>query len=246
MSASAAGHGPGAVARAHVLVVDDDIEIRSMLRRVLLAEGYDVDTATTAEDGVRLASERRPELVVMDIGLPDEDGIDAVARLRDAGRWVPVLMLTAHGDLERRVDSFRAGADDFLAKPFHVEELLLRLDALLRRARGSDLEHADSRMRRGDVLIDTATRRCWRGAREVELSPREFSLLEYLVRNAGAALSRDQLVDAVWDGDVAEGSNLVDVYVGYLRRKLEADGEPRLIRTVRGHGFQFTPGGTDT
>ncbi len=243
MSDAVAGHVPDAMARAHVLVVDDDVEIRSMLRRVLLAEGFDVDTATNAEDGIRLAAERRPELVVMDIGVPDGDGIDAVARLRDAGRWVPVLMLTAHGDLERRVDSFRAGADDFLAKPFHVEELLARLDALLRRASGTGLERPDARLRRGDVLLDAQARRCWRGTREVELSPREFALLEYLVRNAGTALSRDQLVDEVWDGEVADGSNLVDVYVGYLRRKLEADGEPRLIRTVRGHGFLFAPGG---
>ncbi|MCB0877937.1 MAG: response regulator transcription factor [Thermoleophilia bacterium] len=229
------------MARAHLLVVDDDVEIRSMLRRVLLAEGFDVDTATSAEDGVQLARNRRPELVVMDIGLPGADGIEAVEQLRRAGRWVPVLMLTAHGDLERRVDSFRAGADDFLAKPFHVEELLARIDALLRRSRGPG-EQDDARMRRGDLLLDTASRRCWRGPREVELSPREFRLLEYLMRNPGTALSRDQLVDEVWDGEVAEGSNLVDVYVGYLRRKLEAGGEPRVIRTVRGHGFLLAPG----
>lgn len=240
--------------RAHVLVVDDDLEIRSMLRRVLLAEQYDVDTATTAEDGVRLASERRPDVVVMDIGLPDGDGIQAVERLRDAGRWAPVLMLTAHGDLERRVESFRAGADDFLAKPFHVEELLARLDALVRRGRGaggvSDGAGAgararDTRLRRGDLLLDLEARRCWRGAREVELSPREFDLLEYLARNAGTALTRDQMVEEVWDGDVTEGSNLVDVYVGYLRRKLEAGGEARIIRTVRGRGFLLAPGGSE-
>jgi two-component system, OmpR family, response regulator MprA len=235
------------VGRAHLLVVDDDVEVRSMLRRVLLAEGFDVDTATNAADGVRLAAERRPDLVVMDIGLPDEDGVQAVGSLRDAGRWVPVLMLTAHGDLEHRVDSFRAGADDFLAKPFHVEELLARIDALLRRARGApdDAAAGDARIRRGELLLDASTRRCWRGTREVELSPREFALLEYLARNAPAALSRSQIVDAVWEGDVAEGSNLVDVYVGYLRRKLEADGEQRMIRTVRGHGFQLVAGGVE-
>lgn len=232
--------------RASLLVVDDDVEVRSMLRRVLLAEGYDVDTATNAQDGVRLATQRRPELVVMDIGLPGDDGVTAVEQLRDAGRWMPVLMLTAHGELERRVDSFRAGADDFLAKPFHVEELLARIDALLRRARGSVDERDDSRLRRGDLLIDLRSRRCWRGPREVELSPREFVLLEYLARNAGAALSRDQIIHAVWDGEVADGSNLVDVYVGYLRRKLEAGGEPRIITTVRGHGFMLTAGGSGT
>lgn len=234
--------------RAHVLVVDDDIEIRSMLRRMLLAEGFDVDTATNMHDGVRLANERRPELVVMDIGLPDGDGITAVEQLRDAGRWFPVLMLTAHGDLERRVESFRAGADDFLAKPFHVEELLARIDALLRRSRGSgaatESPQQDSRIRRGDLLLDGDARRCWRGEREIDLSPREFDLLEHLARNAGAALSREQLVEEIWAGDVADGSNLVDVYVGYLRRKLEADGEPRIIRTVRGHGFLLAPGGS--
>ncbi len=230
--------------RAHVLVVDDDLEIRSMLRRVLLAEQYDVDTAMTAEDGIRLATERRPDVVVMDVGLPDGDGIQAVGRLRDAGRWAPVLMLTAHGDLERRVESFRAGADDFLAKPFHVEELLARLDALVRRGRGVTEPARDTRMRRGDLLLDLESRRCWRGSREVELSPREFDLLEYLARNAGTALTRDQLEEEIWGGDVTEGSNLVDVYVGYLRRKLEADGEPRIVRTVRGRGFLLAPGGS--
>jgi two-component system response regulator MprA len=232
--------------RAHVLVVDDDLEIRSMLRRLLLAEQYDVDTANTAEDGVRLATERRPDVIIMDVGLPDGDGIRAVERLRDAGRWAPVLMLTAHGDLERRVDSFRAGADDFLAKPFHVEELLARLDALVRRGRGVVEQPRDARLRRGDMLLDLEARRCWRGSREVELSPREFDLLEYLARNAGAALTRDQMVEEVWGGDVTEGSNLVDVYVGYLRRKLEADGETRIIRTVRGRGFLLAAGGSDS
>jgi len=230
--------------RAHVLVVDDDLEIRSMLRRVLLAEQYDVDTATTVADGVRLAIERRPDVVVMDIGLPDGDGVQAVEQLRDAGRWAPVLMLTAHGDLERRVESFRAGADDFLAKPFHVEELLVRLDALIRRGRGTSDPALDTRIRRGDLLLDLESRRCWRGAREIELSPREFDLLEYLATNAGTALSRDQIVAEVWDGDVTEGSNLVDVYVGYLRRKLESEGEPRMVRTVRGRGFLLAPGGS--
>ncbi|MCW2927011.1 MAG: two component transcriptional regulator, winged helix family [Thermoleophilia bacterium] len=231
------------MSRAHVLVVDDDVEIRSMLRRLLLAEDYDVDTATNVADGVRLAGERQPDVVIMDIGLPDGDGVDAVEQLRDAGRWTPVLMLTAHGDLARRVDSFRAGADDFLAKPFHVEELLVRLEALVRRGRGATDPVVDTRIRRGDILLDLEARRCWRGAREVELAPREFDVLEYLVHNTGAALSRDQIVDAVWAGDVTEGSNPVDVYVGYLRRKLEADGEPRVIRTVRGRGFMFAPGG---
>jgi two-component system response regulator MprA len=228
---------------AHILVVDDDLEIRSMLRRVLLAERYDVDTATTVADGVRLAGERQPDVVVMDIGLPDGDGIEAVEQLRGAGRWTPVLMLTAHGDLERRVDSFRAGADDFLAKPFHVEELLARLEALIRRGRGTTEPAVETRVRRGDVLLDLEARRCWRGSREVELSPREFDVLEYLVQNAGTALSREQMVERVWGGEVTEGSNPVDVYVGYLRRKLEADGEPRVIRTVRGRGFMFAPGG---
>jgi DNA-binding response OmpR family regulator len=156
-------------------------------------------------------------------------------------------MLTAHGDLERRVESFRAGADDFLAKPFHIEELLARLDALVRRGRGVVAEAGtrDTRLRRGDLLLDLEARRCWRGSREVELSPREFDLLEYLARNAGTALTRDQVVEEVWDGDVTEGSNLVDVYVGYLRRKLEADGESRIIRTVRGRGFLLAPGGSE-
>jgi DNA-binding response OmpR family regulator len=227
--------------RPHVLIVDDDIEIRSMLRRVLLANDYEIDAVGDVASGVRLTKERRPDVVIMDIGLPDGDGVDAVNQLRTAGIWVPVLMLTAHGHVERRIESFRAGADDFLAKPFHVDELLARLTALIRRAQPTTAMTTEAeRMRRGDVVLDVAGRRCWRGPREIELSSREFELLELLMRNAGTAISRSQLVDEIWDGDVTEGSNPADVYVGYLRRKLESGGEQRVIRTVRGHGFMFT------
>ena len=227
--------------QGRVLFVDDDVEIRAMLRRSLLGEGFSVDTARTAQEGIELAQDRRPDVVVMDIGLPDADGVDAVRDMRDAGLWTPVLMLTAHGDIERRVHSFKAGADDFLAKPFHTDELVLRLQALIRRAKGVD--DASDRMRVGELILDTRERRCWRGTREIHLSPRELSLLEYLMRNAGRVLSRDQIADAIWGGFIAEGSNAVDVYVGYLRKKLEADGEERMLQTVRGHGFTLRAGG---
>lgn len=231
-------HRPSA-ARERILVIDDDTEIRAMLRRTLLAEGFDVDTAPSAEQGIEVARVNRPDLVVMDIGLPGTDGVAAVAALRDLGLWMPVLMLTAHGELNRRLDSFAAGADDFLPKPFHHEELLARMQALMRRSQQPQSQDESNRIRRGDLLFDPDARRCFRGEREVELSPREFQLLELLVRNPGVVLSRARIEDEIWDDEITEGSNTVDVYVGYLRRKLEAEGEPRLIHTVRGHGFIF-------
>src|SRR5262249_46289559 len=152
-----------------VLVVDDDVEIRAMLRRSLLGEGFSVDTARTAQEGIELAQDRRPDVVVMDIGLPDADGVEAVRDLRDAGLWTPVLMLTAPGDMGRGGTSFRGGAADSLAKPFHTDELVLRLQALIRRAKG--VEDTDDRMRVGELILDTRERRCWRGTREIHLSP---------------------------------------------------------------------------
>lgn len=229
--------------RERVLVVDDDTEIRAMLRRSLLADGFDVDTAPTAEAGIEIARSVKPDVIVMDIGLPGVDGIDAVEQLRAAGLWIPVLMLTAHGELERRLDSFRAGADDFLAKPFHHEELLVRLHALIRRGSATETDGGDGRMRRGDVILDPDARRCWRGEREIDLSPREFQLLELFMRNPGVVLTRHTIEDEIWDDEITEGSNTVDVYVGYLRRKLESERESRVLHTVRGTGFVLRVGG---
>ncbi len=226
--------------RPHILVVDDDTEIRAMLRRRLLADNFHVDTARNGAEGVALAQQRRPDVVIMDLSMPEQDGISAVQELRDAGLWVPVLMLTAHADVEQRLDSFRAGVDDFLAKPFHYQELALRLQALMRRGAGIEQPSDDARARYGDLIIDRAQRRCTRGDSVIELSPREFDLLSYLAAHAGVALHRDAIEDAVWAEGASGASNVVDVYVGYLRRKLEADGSPRVIHTVRGHGFMFT------
>jgi two-component system response regulator MprA len=227
-----------------VLVVDDDTEIRSMLRRVLLAEGWNVDTARTARDGLDLARQRVPDVIVFDIGLPDVDGIEAVRALRSDGMWIPVLMLTARGELGSRVESFEAGADDFLAKPFANEELVLRIRALARRAHRPADSAGAQRIRHGDLVIDSNAPQCWRGEREVALAPREFDLLDYLARNDGVTLSRHQIADAIWQGAITDDANAVDVYVGYLRRKLESDGEARVIHTVRGHGYRFAAGGT--
>lgn len=225
--------------RPHILVVDDDTEIRAMLRRRLLADNFHVDTARTGAEGVQLAQQRRPDVVIMDLSMPEQDGISAVQELRDAGLWVPVLMLTAHSGVDQRIDSFRAGVDDFLAKPFHYQELALRLTALMRRAAGSEQAPESSRTRYGDLIIDRNQRRCMRNDVDIELSPREFDLLSYLAAHAGVALHRDTIEDAVWADDATGASNVVDVYVGYLRRKLEVDGSPRVIHTVRGHGFMF-------
>jgi len=204
----------------------------------MLSEGFDVDTARDASEGVACATARMPDVIIMDIGLPGQDGVSAVRSLRDAGLWIPILMLTAHGQMERRLESFRAGADDFLPKPFHNDELVLHLHALTRRSRGVPHRNED-RLRSGDTILDLSTRLCWRGTREITLSRREFELLELLVRNTGRVLSRDRIADEIWGGEIVEGANAVDVYVGYLRRKLEQDGEPRVIENRRGHGFVF-------
>ncbi len=232
-----------------VLIVDDDLEIRSMLRRTLLAEGFIVDSAGSAEQGIELVRTNHPDVMVLDIGLPGDDGITAVRQLRDAGKWTPILMLTAATAIDSRIESLRAGADDFLSKPFNSEELVLRLRSLVRRDRLSSTESARTHERTastitvGDITIDTDARTCQRAGKEINLSPREFDLLVYLAKNCGITLSRHRIADEVWEGETGDDANVVDVYVGYLRRKLEAkEGAGRVIHTVRGHGFRLDEG----
>src|SRR5262249_22170816 len=220
-------------APVRILVVDDEPAVRSALERALRVEGYEVSLAEDGESGVAAARRERPEAILLDILMPGLDGVAVCRRLRRAGDRTPILMLTARDAVSDRVVGLDAGADDYLVKPFALEELLARVRALLRR---SYPEH-EGCLRVDDLVLSPRTRRVARGRRPVEPTRTEFALLELLMRNAGAVLTRDAIRERVWGFDDADGSNTLDVYVGYLRRKTEAGGEARMIHTVRGVGF---------
>ncbi len=217
-----------------MLVVDDDPGVRQAIRRALLLEGYEV---TLAEDGVealRAVTETPPDAIVLDVMMPRLDGIEVCRTLRERGDRTPVLVLTARHRLSERVAGLDAGADDYLVKPFALEELLARLRALRRRVAPAD---DGTPYALADLTLDPTSRIVRRGPREVPLTRTEFSLLELLVANAGQVLTRELIMDRIWGYDFATSSNSLDVYIGYLRRKTEAEGEARLIQTVRGVGY---------
>ncbi|HST41799.1 MULTISPECIES: response regulator transcription factor [Conexibacter] len=217
---------------ARVLVVEDDDEIAQVLQRSLRMEGYDVRTAGDGVSALDEAHSFLPDLVILDLGLPKLDGIDVAKTLRE-GDDVPILMLTARDALESRVEGLDAGADDYLVKPFERQELLARLRALLRRRppRGS------APLTVGDLRLNPDTHEVHRAERSIELTQREFELLEYLMRNERIVISRQRLLDEVWGYDPFSTTNTIEVFVSNLRRKLEADGEPRLLHTIRGAGY---------
>ncbi len=219
-------------ATGRVLVVEDDAEIADVLRRSLRQEGYEVKTSADGVEALDVASGFVPDLVVLDLGLPRLDGVEVCRRLRADGD-VPILMLTARAETEDRVSGLDSGADDYLVKPFERQELLARIRALLRRRppRGAaSLEVAD-------LALNPDTREVKRGKRELELTNREFELLEYLMRNERLVVSRERLLDDVWGYDPTAATNTIDVFISNLRRKLEAGGEPRLLHTKRGAGY---------
>ena len=219
-------------AQPHVLVVDDDSHIAASLRRALIYEGYAVEVAPDGAMALNRARERMPDLVVLDVMLPGMSGVEVCQRLRAAGD-VPILMLTAKDGTADRVVGLDSGADDYLVKPFAYEELMARIRALLRR----QAPRARKVLQYADLSMDLGTREVRRGEHSVALTPKEFDLLQHLLRNPRQVLTRDRILDAVWGYDFGATSNSVDVYVGYLRQKLEADGSPRLIQTVRGVGY---------
>jgi DNA-binding response OmpR family regulator len=227
-----------------VLVVEDEADLRAALARGLRAEGFVVQTATNGIDGLWMAQELEPAVVVLDIMLPGLSGYEVCKQLRQAGSRVPILMLTAKDGEYDEADALDLGADDFLAKPFSYVVLVAHLRALLRRApsdRSPELEV-------GDLRLDPATRRCFRGRREIRLTAREFALAELLARRKGEVVTRANIVDQVWNADVGVDSNVVEVYVGYLRRKLDAPFGLNTLQTVRGAGYRLvagTAGGLD-
>lgn len=215
-----------------VLVVEDDEEIADVLRRSLRQEGHEVRTTADGEEALQAAREFTPDLVVLDLGLPTLDGVEVCRRLREDGD-VPILILTARTDTGDRVEGLDAGADDYLVKPFERDELLARLRALMRRRP----PQGSASLRVGDLVLNPDTREVHRGERQLDLTNREFELLEYLMRNQKIVISRERLLDEVWGYDPTSMTNTIDVFISNLRRKLEEGDEPRLLHTKRGAGY---------
>jgi two-component system response regulator MprA len=218
---------------ARVLIVEDDPNVRTALSRALSFEGYEIDTAGDGGRGLEAVVQHPPDVIVLDVMMPFVDGLEMCRRLRARGDNTPVLMLTALGDVADRVEGLDAGADDYLAKPFALEELLARVRALLRRSSGDVTEVLSF----ADLSMNLATREVTRDGEPVPLTKTEFDLLEVLLRAGGRVVTRDQIYRDVWGFDFETSSNSLDVYVGYLRRKTEEGGRSRLIHTVRGVGY---------
>ena len=220
-----------------ILVVDDDPNLLRMLRRGLVLAGYDVQAVEDGESAMRVIRDERPDLLVLDVMLPEPlDGLEVARRVRAAGVDVPILMLTARGQVADKLAGFASGADDYMPKPFAFEELLARVGALLRR-RGS--QPASECLTYADLVLDPATREAWRADEPLDLTAREFDLLAYFLRHPRQVLTRDQIFRGVWGSDHLGGSNIIDANMSYLREKLEAGGLPRLLQTVRGVGYSL-------
>lgn len=233
--------------RERILIVDDEPAVREALRRSLAFEGYDTQVAVDGVDALARAEAYAPDLIVLDIQMPRMDGLTAARRMRAAGSTVPVLMLTARDTVGDRVTGLDAGADDYLVKPFELDELFARIRALLRRssyaAAAAGAETAEDQVLAfADLRMDLATREVTRGTRRVELTRTEFTLLELFLAHPRQVLTREQILKSVWGFDFEPSSNSLDVYVMYLRRKTEAAGEPRLVHTVRGVGYALRTG----
>ena len=217
-----------------ILVVDDERAVRDSLRRALELEGYQIELAGDGREALyRLDSDVQPDAVILDVLMPGLDGLEVCRRLRATGNSVPVLMLTARDAVENRVEGLDAGADDYVTKPFALEELLARVRALIRRT----ADGADEKLRFADLELDPGTREVRRGGDPIELTRTEFSLLELFMRNPRQLLTRSIIFERVWGYDFGFASNSLDVYIGYLRRKTEVGGRTRLIHTVRGVGY---------
>jgi two-component system response regulator MprA len=218
--------------KERILIIEDDEAIVRVLRRSLAYEGYTVDAAFDGETGLALARDAHPDLVILDWMLPGMDGLEVCQRLRGGGN-VPILMLTAKDTVNDRVQGLDAGADDYMVKPFQLEELLARVRALLRRTQPERVPVLSF----ADLVLDTSTRQALRKGRVISLTAKEYDLLELFLRHPRQVLTREMIFDRVWGYDFGGESNVLDVYIRYLRQKLEAEGEPRLLHTVRGVGY---------
>jgi two-component system response regulator MprA len=220
-----------------VLVVDDDPELRAALTRALSLDGYAVSAVSNGAKALDAVPELAPDVLVLDVMMPVLGGLEVCRRLRARGDRTPILVLTARDQVGDRVAGLDAGADDYLAKPFALEELRARLRALLRRAAPVDKDA--TRLSYEDLTLDLESRQAFRGSRTIELTRTEFALLELMLRNAGKVLPREVIMDRVWGYELEPASNSLEVFIGYLRRKTEAEGDPRLIQTARGVGYQL-------
>lgn len=216
-----------------LLVVEDERKVSSFIRRGLEEEGYAVDTALDGKSGLDMALDAVHDLIILDVQLPGLDGIRVLQSLRGAGVSTPVLLLTVRAAIEDKVLGLDAGADDYLTKPFAFQELVARVRALLRRG----TEGNRPTLQVLYLILDPATRKVTRGGRQIELTPREFALLDYFMRNPGRVLTRTMIAEHVWDYDFDSMTNIIDVYVNYLRKKIDSGEEPKLIHTVRGAGY---------
>jgi two-component system response regulator PhoP len=218
-----------------LLVVEDEAALRTQLENQLRAAGYAVDAAANGEDGFYLGREQPVDLAVVDLGLPRLSGIEIIRRWRDDGRRFPVLILTARGRWQDKVEGLNAGADDYLTKPFHAEELLARINALLRRAAGV----ANPVLQCGPIRLDTAARLVQLDGRPLELTAYEYKVLEYLMLHRGQVVSKTELTEHVYDQDFDRDSNVIEVFIGRLRRKLDPDNRTQPLETLRGRGYRF-------
>ena len=223
--------------RMRILVVDDDRAVRDSIRRSLEFNGYTVEVATDGVEALARTPQVQPDAIVMDVMMPRLDGLETTRALRNAGNDVPIIVLTARDAVTDRVDGLDAGADDYLTKPFALEELLARLRALLRRANRPADEEDEEPLAFADLSLDPVTREVRRGDREISLTRTEFALLELFLRRPRRVLERSFILEEVWGFDFPTTANSLEVYVGYVRRKLEAEGESRLLHTVRGVGY---------
>ena len=223
----------------HVLVVEDEVKMAALIRRGLAEDGFAADLAASGEEALAMAGSTAYGAIVLDVMLPGIDGFETCRRLREGGVWAPVLMLTARGTLEDRVAGLDGGADDYLTKPFSFAELLARLRALIRRGQSE----RPSVLEVGDLRLDPATHQAWRGDAEIALSARELALLAAFMRRPGHVLSRLQLLEQAWDYDYEHRSNVIEVYVRYLRRKIDLPFDVRSIETIRGAGYRLRKDG---
>jgi two-component system response regulator MprA len=222
-----------------ILVVEDDKGVRESLSRALRYEGYEVEAAPDGIEAMQVLDKVAPDVIVLDVMMPVMDGLEVCRRIRARGNTTPILMLTARHEVTDRVAGLDAGADDYVVKPFALDELFARIRALLRRH--DDADGTATQLEAHGLRMDVATRQVWRGERPVDLTKTEFDLLELLLSNAGVVLSRGQIYEDIWGFDFESSSNSLDVYIGYLRRKTEEGEEPRLIQTVRGVGYVLRP-----